>query len=457
MLCNVLVFSDNHDLVFSLKTALMANADISKNEKVELMVADKESQLLKQLIVQLPHLVVLDCRKFDNNYQGLRDLLTEIQDKYHQVEVLLCMSQEFERQTINDNLTQMGVVDVINTQRFAKELPYFCRLYCRQHWMKNQPSWEQLPGGQLFPMQKQWLEQWDVSNHEGINLAILPALGDDRDRILPQLAQHLHTLVVDFREIETTNFVDYFFGSHYNSVQKSVYRRGIIEEYEGQWLILRHLEELTEEHQLLLWQWLKGSCFSRHYSKNKRDLRLNLVSCLDAADYVQRIVPELLNRLYSKTIVLPNLSDYCRHVTPQQFWQELVAITGEEMQITPEALHILQHFPWHIGFSGLRAIWSQIVLQWRQSGEKTIGLQHFPFELLQDYQCIIHPALNYEVLSLPLAEAKIQFERQYLQAQLERFGHSVTETAKFVGIQRPVLHRKIREYDLVHKPVSTQD
>jgi len=48
------------------------------------------------------------------------------------------------------------------------------------------------------------------------------------------------------------------------------------------------------------------------------------------------------------------------------------------------------------------------------------------------------------LMSLPLREAREVFERQYLLAQIERFGGNISKTAQFVGMERSALHRKIK-------------
>jgi two-component system nitrogen regulation response regulator NtrX len=52
------------------------------------------------------------------------------------------------------------------------------------------------------------------------------------------------------------------------------------------------------------------------------------------------------------------------------------------------------------------------------------------------------------LMSLPLREAREVFERQYLLAQIERFGGNISKTAEFVGMERSALHRKIKTLGL---------
>ena len=45
---------------------------------------------------------------------------------------------------------------------------------------------------------------------------------------------------------------------------------------------------------------------------------------------------------------------------------------------------------------------------------------------------------------MPLREAREAFERDYITAQLGRFGGNISKTAQFIGMERSALHRKIK-------------
>ena len=47
--------------------------------------------------------------------------------------------------------------------------------------------------------------------------------------------------------------------------------------------------------------------------------------------------------------------------------------------------------------------------------------------------------------SVPLKEARENFEKDYLTTQLKKFGGNVSKTAKFVGMERSALHRKLKD------------
>ncbi len=48
------------------------------------------------------------------------------------------------------------------------------------------------------------------------------------------------------------------------------------------------------------------------------------------------------------------------------------------------------------------------------------------------------------IIALPLRDAREVFEREYLNAQIMRFGGNISRTASFIGMERSALHRKLK-------------
>ncbi len=49
-----------------------------------------------------------------------------------------------------------------------------------------------------------------------------------------------------------------------------------------------------------------------------------------------------------------------------------------------------------------------------------------------------------DTLLFPLKEARVNFEKEYLTSQLKKFGGNINKTAKFVGMERSALYRKLK-------------
>jgi len=57
-----------------------------------------------------------------------------------------------------------------------------------------------------------------------------------------------------------------------------------------------------------------------------------------------------------------------------------------------------------------------------------------------------------ELASRPLRDARLLFEKEYLKAQVNRFDGNISRTAKFIGMERSALHRKLKNLG-----ISTSD
>ncbi len=51
---------------------------------------------------------------------------------------------------------------------------------------------------------------------------------------------------------------------------------------------------------------------------------------------------------------------------------------------------------------------------------------------------------DHHIMALPLREAREVFEKEYLVAQINRFGGNISRTAEFIGMERSALHRKLK-------------
>ena len=47
-------------------------------------------------------------------------------------------------------------------------------------------------------------------------------------------------------------------------------------------------------------------------------------------------------------------------------------------------------------------------------------------------------------LSVPLKEARENFEKEYLTIQLKKYNNNIAKTANFIGMERSALHRKLK-------------
>jgi two-component system nitrogen regulation response regulator NtrX len=76
--------------------------------------------------------------------------------------------------------------------------------------------------------------------------------------------------------------------------------------------------------------------------------------------------------------------------------------------------------------------------------ETPIHAETMPPEIRANGVSSLRQADNGEVMAMSLREAREVFEREYLMAQINRFGGNISRTASFVGMERSALHRKLK-------------
>ncbi|MNE84831.1 Bacterial regulatory protein, Fis family [compost metagenome] len=84
-----------------------------------------------------------------------------------------------------------------------------------------------------------------------------------------------------------------------------------------------------------------------------------------------------------------------------------------------------------------------MILARPEGGEAPISADMLPSDI-GDMLPKISAQGDQHIMTLPLREAREMFERDYLVAQINRFGGNISRTAEFVGMERSALHRKLK-------------
>jgi two-component system nitrogen regulation response regulator NtrX len=81
-------------------------------------------------------------------------------------------------------------------------------------------------------------------------------------------------------------------------------------------------------------------------------------------------------------------------------------------------------------------------------GGAPIRADVLPNDVSEDAPSVLRWEKGGEIMQLPLRDAREVFEREYLLAQVTRFGGNISRTATFVGMERSALHRKLKSLGL---------
>jgi len=122
----------------------------------------------------------------------------------------------------------------------------------------------------------------------------------------------------------------------------------------------------------------------------------------------------------------------------------------QRMTIGEDAIAVLQAQDWPGNARQLRNSIERllILMKDQQPEDGIITSAMLPSDIGEVLPTVGDTDASAHLMSLPLRDAREVFERQYLLAQIERFGGNISKTAEFVGMERSALHRKIKSLGL---------
>ena len=130
------------------------------------------------------------------------------------------------------------------------------------------------------------------------------------------------------------------------------------------------------------------------------------------------------------------------------FIGQLASSTGlPARQIGGDAMAALQAHDWPGNVRQLRNNVERLLILATGEPSQPITLETLPPEV-SVVRSAKGPNESDKIIAMPLRDAREHFEREYLQAQIDRFGGNISRTANFVGMERSALHRKLKSLGL---------
>jgi two-component system nitrogen regulation response regulator NtrX len=115
--------------------------------------------------------------------------------------------------------------------------------------------------------------------------------------------------------------------------------------------------------------------------------------------------------------------------------------------IGEDTLAALQGHDWPGNIRQLRNVIERLLIL-SPPGGGPIRADALPNDVSEDAPSVLRWEKGGEIMQLPLRDAREVFEREYLLAQVTRFGGNISRTATFVGMERSALHRKLKSLGL---------
>jgi len=235
---------------------------------------------------------------------------------------------------------------------------------------------------------------------------------------------------------------------------------GAFERASGGTLVIDELADLSAAAQRVLFGVLESGRFLPIGSSAPVKLNARVVATV-GPDYEARIEAgelrrDLVSQLSELMLRIPPLRDYAEDVPEllKYYVDKLVDSEGLTFRrFSVAAQNRLRNYPWPDNVRELKNLVRRLLLSGKSAD---IALEEVEAEI-SAIGPANEPLVKQDLLALPLREAREQFERAYLQQQLQLCGGKVGQLAKRVGMERTHLYRKLRSLGVAFKSAATDD
>ncbi|MBV9512116.1 MAG: sigma-54-dependent Fis family transcriptional regulator [Caulobacteraceae bacterium] len=175
----------------------------------------------------------------------------------------------------------------------------------------------------------------------------------------------------------------------------------------------------------------------RVISSTSRDLRADIAAGAFREDLFHRlnVVPIHVPGLSERREDIAELVDY--------FIARISEASGlPRRRLTEDAIATLQVHDWPGNVRQLRNNVERMLILAGGAPDEAITSAMLPVEVAQAGS--VGSMGGERIIALPLRDAREVFEREYLNAQIVRFGGNISRTANFIGMERSALHRKLK-------------
>jgi two-component system nitrogen regulation response regulator NtrX len=226
---------------------------------------------------------------------------------------------------------------------------------------------------------------------------------------------------------------------------------GALEEAHGGTLFIDEIADMPRETQNKILRVLVDQTFLRVGGAHKVSVDVRIVSStgrnIEAEIVAGRFREDLYHRLSVVPVRVPPLAERREDIPDlvHYFMDQISQATGLPKRLIGEdAMAVLQSHDWPGNVRQLRNNVERLMILAGGDPDAVITANMLP----QDVGSMVPNMPNgnggEQLMGLPLREAREVFEREYLVAQISRFGGNISRTAEFVGMERSALHRKLK-------------
>ncbi len=231
----------------------------------------------------------------------------------------------------------------------------------------------------------------------------------------------------------------------------SLGKTGTFEQADGGTLFLDEVADMPIETQGKIVRALQDQTFLRVGGDQQVSVDVRVISSsnrnLSDEMAAGRFREDLFFRLSVVPIEIPPVKERREDIPAMigYFMTNSAKISGmAPRKIGDDAMAILQNYDWPGNVRQLKNVVDWLLIMAPGEDDDKIRADMLPPEISGRTPVTLQLNTDEDIMSLPLRGARETFEREYLTAQITRFGGNISRTATFIGMERSALHRKLK-------------
>jgi two-component system nitrogen regulation response regulator NtrX len=431
-------------------------SDILIDEGYTTQLAANSEDTFKSIEKSKPKLIILDIWLKESKLDGI-DILKQVKLNNPDIPVVIISGHgnieiavaaikqgayDFIEKPFNIDQLTVVIARAMETSRLRIENAAFK--------IKEIPSFELIGNSSVF---KSFNQQLDKVSSGNSRIMLTGPSGSGKE----VAARYIHKnsprkdfafVTVNSASMSSERMEELLFGSESNgNIQL-----GLLEQANGGVLYLDEVGDMPIGTQSKILRVLVDQQFMRIGGKKNTSVDFRVISS-SSKNLVQEIQnknfrEDLYHRLNVIPISVPSLEDRIEDIPliSNFFIDELSEKQGlPKRKLSQKAVVHLQSRNWPGNIRQLRNVLERSLILGSQSGEISISELETK-EIIKNDNSV---EMDGNMLGLPLREARELFEKDYLIAQINRFGGNISKTSQFVGMERSALHRKLKTLNVV--------
>ena len=444
MSTEILIIDDNPDIRNILN-------DLISDAGYETRLAANYNQALSEIDKKLPDVAIIDVKLDKGDNDGI-ELLSHIKSKDKDIPVIIISGHANIEMAVNS--LKSGAFEFIQKPFDHEQLMNFINRAVENFYLKNKNkeletklfhSFELIGSSQNIEIIKDQISK--LSNSES-RIFINGPTGSGKELIARKIHKNSNRkkgpfVILNGALLDVKKYELELFGEEKDNGSISY---GALEKASGGILLIDEVSEIPLETQSKILRVLTDQKFKR--INGDHDIKVNVrIMCSSSKNIKAEISlgnfrEDLFHRLnvfqididplFKRTEDIPLLIDY--------FTQRIFKSFNIKKINLDKNNHYLINYNWPGNVRELRNLIERIaILSPNNDEEKISNIIKESLKPSEKEKFSIN-----DNFSVPLKKARENFEKEYLTSQLKKFGGNISKTAKFVGMERAALHRKLK-------------